>query len=486
MARLPGNYPQQVDGGLGAVAPDADGQRMLVGPCSLGTAGDILTISSVDDVIAKLGVGPLASKAARNLLIGGGTLFAIPSAASTVGVITPAVGNPATPLITLAGTPNAAAQVQVVIVKAGAIGTATFKYSLDGGQSPSPEITTAATFAFPGTPLTATFAVGSYTTGSVYNFGVTAPLATVADITAAVNVALGTDLLFEYIHICAPSDASYWTALETLGVSAENGFRWIQFLCEAGAPLAAEVIADTWVTRIAALKTATYLHLTIVAPWMVVYDPITDTFPIDNIAAEFGGRLSGSSVAESPAYVDGGPVLNVQTVAPYTTGKYALTTTYTAGNALTLDQAGFTAVMRHPGRPGWYWVEGRTAAPITSDFSTIQNRRVMNKATHIVRMAILGDVQAQVDPTDLNTSLTHVKEKALSALGAMSVNREIVSGTVEVPTGQNILATKQLRMLVKLLPFGYAREIITPIAFVNPFQLVPAIAAGPVQAPAKK
>jgi hypothetical protein len=51
----------------------------------------------------------------------------------------------------------------------------------------------------------------------------------------------------------------------------------------------------------------------------------------------------------------------------------------------------------------------------------------------------------------------------------MQTNGEIARGRVVVPPGQDILASRTLRLQVRVVPLGYLREIVLDIGFENPF-----------------
>lgn len=133
MARLPGVYPEILDGGLGLVAPSGEGQRVVVGVSSQGPINQVLGFSELSQVPAALGTGPLARAVADQLAYGGGQVYAVRAQGDIAGTITPDSANPASPAVGLNGSPLDAYEIVVQIVRGGAVGTATFTYSLDGG-----------------------------------------------------------------------------------------------------------------------------------------------------------------------------------------------------------------------------------------------------------------------------------------------------------------------------------------------------------------
>jgi len=72
------------------------------------------------------------------------------------------------PAITLSGTPVIAGNVWIKVVAGGARGTATVAYSLDGGNSYSATVATAATLALGASGLTAAMPTGTYVADEIY------------------------------------------------------------------------------------------------------------------------------------------------------------------------------------------------------------------------------------------------------------------------------------------------------------------------------
>lgn len=468
MTKLPGVYPTIRDGGLGIVAPSGDGQRVVLGVSSAGDQLTLVALTDVTAVAALLGVGPLADAVADQLTLGGGIVYAVRLPGSVAGGVVPAQGNPGNPALTLTGTPDRSLDVLVQITKAGAVGTAEFTYSLDGGDTVVGPIVTAASYAVPGSTHTLNFAAGEYALGT-YRWAVTAPQASIADVQAGVRVALDSPALFEYLHVAQPMDNSGWAALDALMIEAEGGFRYVWAIAEAPGPNAGETV-DQWVTRLEGLKASFQsTHVQIVAPYGEVIDNLTGQIQVRSLGSRMGARLSSSPVQENPGWVQQGPVPGLVTIAPFTTGAFGKNTKWNNGHALRLEQAGYSVVHTLAGRAGWYWTDGRMAASPTSDYVSVTNRRVMNKGVTQVRQALLDFVQSDVDTTELDASLAHLVARATEPLRGMYAAGEIDTYRVVIPSGQNVLSTRRLIVQVRITPKGYLREISLDIGFANPF-----------------
>jgi Protein of unknown function (DUF2586) len=467
-ARLPGVYPAIKDGGLAVLAPSGDGLRVIIGTASSGTVGEILAITDPYKAKEVFGRGNLVNAIETNLLNGGGIVYAVRCAGSVAAGVFGSGTN-----ITLSGTPDEFLEPWVEILKAGAVGTATFRYSLDGGFTWSSEIITASTYAIPGTPLTLGF-TGTHALGVTGTWRAEPPLGTVAEVTAAVNAVVNSPLVFQYIHVAQAADNAFVTSLATLATSAETTqFKYFSFIAEFRLPNVGES-ADTFNTAILTAKGSfTSKYVTWVVEAGQISDPIKGRRPLRNLAANFGARVSSKGVAVSAGWVDGGTVPALLTLAPFTKGTYGTFTQKNQGHALALDNAGLTAVYTLPGRDGYFFVEGRTAAASTSDYSKFTNKSVMDKAAHLVRAALLGSVNLGVDVVNLDAALYDLLARAKTPLRAMQGAGEISGFDVKVPVGQDILATSTLRVQVSIVPLGYLREITLEIGFANPLLAPP-------------
>lgn len=128
----------------------------------------------------------------RGLVTAGGVVTVLLDAddenGNTLSAVTPSGTTP--PAVTITGTPLAAvSQVQVDILVGGLRGTATFRYSIDGGATFSGSNPTAATFAIPNSGLTINFPTGTYNADNLYTATSSNPARSA--ITLAANEILG-------------------------------------------------------------------------------------------------------------------------------------------------------------------------------------------------------------------------------------------------------------------------------------------------------
>jgi hypothetical protein len=468
MARLAGLGPTITDGNLGIQGVDGAGSRVIVGVCSVGTVNQLVALADIDEVRPKRGYGPLANHTADQLAFGGGIVYTIRAAGDVAGTITADVGNPVAPAVTITGTTLIAAAIVVEITKAGALGTGNFRYSLDDGDNFSDPIALSATYVIPDSGMTLEFAVGAYVLSSKYKFAVIAPKASVSSIQAAIRAAFADQtIIYEYIHVAQPSDAAMWTALAALRIEAYNQGRDVDLSAETVAPGAD---ADAWVAASLLEKAAFQdVGVYLIAPHAEVVDTLTGRQEIQSLAGRILGRISGLPVHIKAAQVDLGALPGVVVVAPFimnTNGKKV--SSYNNGHALQLENAGFTTVMRHLGSEAYFVSEDRTAAPNTSDFKIIPNRRVVLKVNTLLRQAWLPFVQRAANPEDLNASLASMVKAGKRILRGMQTDTEIVRGEVQIVPGQDLLSTSRVKLKVRVVPNGYTKYIDWDLGLENP------------------
>lgn len=188
------------DNALGLVPQGTVAAQVLFGVCSAGMVNAVNAWGDPQAMAAALGSGPLVEAAAHVLGVAGGPVITVavnpsvsgsngsawesgPSGAVTSNAVysykaaggsaTSSVTHVGTGLATVvpSGTPLGNYAIVVLIVTAGAVATATFKFSLDGGVTYSGVLTTAATYLPAGTGLTLTFSSGpgNFVAGDTYS-----------------------------------------------------------------------------------------------------------------------------------------------------------------------------------------------------------------------------------------------------------------------------------------------------------------------------
>ncbi|MFH6995542.1 DUF2586 domain-containing protein [Flavobacterium sp. FlaQc-48] len=145
----------------------------------------------------------------------------------------------------------------------------------------------------------------------------------------------------------------------------------------------------------------------------------------------------------------------------------------TLGTLSELNEKRYIFARTHTGLPGVYFNDSHTATLGTSDFAYVENNRTINKATRLLRTALLPKLASPV-LVDIDGKLPQSVSKSFeglcrSALEGMVSNQEVSDFDVYVDPKQNILATSELKVKAEITPIGTARKITVDLGFKNPF-----------------
>ena len=128
---------------------------------------------------------------------------------------------------------------------------------------------------------------------------------------------------------------------------------------------------------------------------------------------------------------------------------------------------GYVFLRKHTGIAGTYFNDSYTATSSTSDYSTIENNRTIDKGVRGVREALLPELNGELF-TDAsgqlsNSTIETYKGLANNALEAMEIAGELSGFSVDIDPSQN--AIEKLEITLKLRPVGVARDIEIKLGF---------------------
>ncbi|MFB9079016.1 DUF2586 domain-containing protein [Flavobacterium procerum] len=143
------------------------------------------------------------------------------------------------------------------------------------------------------------------------------------------------------------------------------------------------------------------------------------------------------------------------------------------GDLRTLNDKRYIFTQTHTGLAGVYFNDSHTCTAGTEDFAYIENNRTINKATRLLRTALLPKLASPV-LVDIDGKLPQSVSKSFeglcrNALEGMVANQEVSAFDVYVDPKQNILATSELKVKAEITPVGTARKIKVDLGFKNPF-----------------
>lgn len=372
------------DGGLGLTNSQPDGLFCLVGSSSSGTAGTFYSYagSDVQQVFDDLGEGPLPHQVAKHLLrTGGKPVLAYKSTASTAGSSSAVTQSGAGPLPTLSGAPYDQYFSRIEIQTGGAVGTATFKYSLDGGDTWSDEIATAASYLLPSN-VTVTFTAGTYVAGELYSWTDTAPILTNTNIGDALNAIIASAYTPDAVHVLGQPATTGDMATIATTLATKVSSAWAAkkfFFCAMEAP------ATTMSSLITEVSGDTYAGVVICAGFAEVVDDKSS-----RVEKRSAGRCIVPRIARNPVGVhplqserESGidPLVDVVELVP--DGAAASTGYHDEDRTPGGNAARFSTLRTIAGYDGVYVTNTNTFAGASSDFSLLPYLQIALKAARV-------------------------------------------------------------------------------------------------------
>ena len=134
-----------------------------------------------------------------------------------------------------------------------------------------------------------------------------------------------------------------------------------------------------------------------------------------------------------------------------------------------IADAGFIFARKIVGLSGFFVYDTFTATTATDDYSVIEHNRTIDKCKREIRAYLIPDLMSPlyVDAEGKLSADTVAYFKALTStpLERMQAQAEISGFRVLIDPDQDVLATSELVITVKVQPVGVAREISVNIGF---------------------
>lgn len=146
----------------------------------------------------------------------------------------------------------------------------------------------------------------------------------------------------------------------------------------------------------------------------------------------------------------------------------ALATSALAG----LKDKGYLIARKYvPDISGTFFERCPTAIASTNDFAWIEANRVIDKAIRLVRTALIpqlnGTLYLKADGTLREDTVGYFQDLCQTPLEQMEADGEISAGEALIDPTQDVLATSQLTIIIKIVPVGIAEEIIVDIGLTT-------------------
>lgn len=369
--------------------------------------------------------------------------------------------------VTQVSSPVDAYRLQVTITLAGARGTAQFTYSLDDGNVVSPSILTAATYVIPGTGIKLAFTNASYVLGDIYTATATPPATDNTAIGLAINALTASTYTFECVHVVgAPATsaltATLATAVDAKMTTAETNQRYIFGVLECPQGEGDSTIASAF-TGFA----STHGRIVIDCGDIELISTVTGLTMRRNGAWALCARMAGSKLSENPGKVLLGALPNVASLFRDEYQTPALT------DARLVTQRTLL------GKIGYFITDGVTMAQTTSDYATIMNVRVVDRAAQVAAAGFTDYINADVrvnattgyiderDALKIDTNITAQLRAALMGNPGTATD-EVSDVSAAISRTDNLLSSPIATATVSIVPKAYLRTITVTIGFRNP------------------
>ncbi len=458
-----------LDNALGLSLGSSRRTQVKIGVSSAGPTNELVSINDFSTLKATFGTGPLVEAAARVIAIAGGPVYCMRVASSSAGTgtLTKTGAGTATLALSSANVLDAY-DVIIEIVTGGptlTAGVATFRYSLDGGNSYSPTLAvpTTGNYIIDGFgTITWTYSTGTaLVAGDRWVGSYTAPGFSTSNLAAAMTALLADPRTWFAVHVVGvPADLTaaraLYAALASHMATAFARYRYAFGVMEAPEGTDAALIANT--TGFGDLAD---VRVAVGGGSLDVISPISGRAYKRNVAWEAMARASKVKPSQDIAAVEDGPLSGVVSLMRNEDSTPAL------------DEARFLTARTIIGRQGFYVTRGRLMAPAGSDFSLITNRRVMDIACNVSRDVALGFLNSKV-PVNKNGTILETAARAIEKVvearlrGELVQTEDAVDVSVAVDRAVNILSTGRLIIRIRVLPYGYASAIELELGFTSP------------------
>ncbi len=153
---------------------------------------------------------------------------------------------------------------------------------------------------------------------------------------------------------------------------------------------------------------------------------------------------------------------------------------YTAAELDALSDKGYIFARTFAGYSGTYWNNDPTCTETLDDYSRVYLNRTIKKAIRTTYLAVVPYVNSplrvdgagRLDKTTKAMIEAEVRSQVAGAMsGEISVDPLVIADPIYDETGApfpSILSDSTLRVMVGVVPFGKAEQIIAYIGFINP------------------
>lgn len=453
----------------------SDNAHVKIGISNTGNGEAVLITGSMtpEKIRMRLGSSPLADACMDSVENGAKAVYCIPVAPEIQGSVGEVkFSGKGAGTITASGKPNNDYDMIVAILESGNTNEGTFKISTDGGVSWKEEITI---------PLGKTYIVGdtgiilqfsdagdteegaaSFQAGDTYTLKTTAPAMSNDQVIKAVRSLINFNRDYEYIHIVGATGKACWASLAQLAEEfAITHKKPIAFVCEARKKAMEETMEEYVAAMAQERKGIDSYRLQVVTAYST-YVRLDGRTQDINMAGVLCGLYSQAKQSQSIGEVRSFPLpaSKLLQLLPHGIEDYIRE----------LDELGYVTIRQYAGKDDFYVTCANMFAKEGSSFRYMEDVRVLDRIIKDVRLQALDNLQAEVDPTQIEAGLA-ILEKNLNIPIDRAVNDGIIArGEVTLETENvNILKDESINAHVSYVPMGHLRTINITFSVYNPY-----------------
>lgn len=459
------------DGNLGRSSSTGTGTHIKIGISNVESKAPILISGTMNakKIKEKVGNTPLADACIDAVEWGASSTYCIPVKAGTAGTVgeikeeKKGYGS-----FEVKGSPNNAYDIVVEVMDAGECNEGSFRYSLDGGNTFTEEMTIPVTgeaeLEATGLNVKFTDAEGgdSFKEGDRFTFSTTSPAMSNEAVINAVESLINSPIVFEFVHIVGVSAKALWASLCTLANDFLTKYkRPLYFVCEARGKRADESIGEYVDAMLEERKGINNMYIQVVCSnsrYQRMDGRVQDINNAGIVTGLYGRAKESQSIGEVKSFPI--PEAKMQKLLPEGIEDYIEA----------LDAAKFVTIRQYIGREDFYVTSANMMSPEGSDYAYAEDVRVSNRLVRAVRAEALNELQVEIDPGDIETSITNIQEQLNTPVEDAIRDKIISSGSVAIDTENlNILADESLGVRITYVPMGHVREMSLAFAVENPY-----------------
>lgn len=460
------------DGNLGRSTGTGVGIQFKIGISNVESSTPLLVTGSMNikKIKEKLGETPLADACIDAVEWGASTIYNIPVKAGTAGEIGEVKeSKTGKGIFAVQGSPNNAYDIIVEVTSDGGCNEGSFHYSTDGGSTFTEEETIPAggEAALSMTGLTAKFtdteSGDSFREGDRFSFSTTPPAMNNQSVISAVESLAGSNIAFEFVHIVGASSRALWAALATLAEDFLKKYkRPLFFICEARAKKEEESLDEYVNAMQEERKAINSMYIQVVCSnsrYMRMDGRVQDINNAGIVTGLYTQAKESQSIGEVKSFPI--PEAKMLKLLPEGIEDYIRI----------LDEAKYLTIRQYVGLEDYYVTSANMMSPPASDYAYAEDVRVSNRLVKAVRMAALNELQVEVDPSDLETSLKSIQEQLNIPVEDAIRDKIISAGRVEIDTENlDILVDENLDIQITYVPMGHVRSMNLTFAVENPYR----------------